>query len=397
MLSRARLILLALNLLSGLSLWASAARDVWGQEAFSFERERVLASYSRVFEKQVSFSIERRRGKVSEVIVFRREAATLRVHFVVHARTTRPTWKLVMYDQSGRVVWTYTPAPGDPAQFWSDEIAGGFARIEVYSEEEATSLRLSIDKIGVSVSPSRPEALTPPDSRVPISTQSPRIRELGRAVARLRFMGDDGKGYYCTGLLLSPELLMTNYHCPQSLDERRSTLVDFDYDTESARPQTVRFKKFLAGDRRLDFAIFRLSAALADRTPLKLDERNVTEGHPLILIQHPEGKPKQVSLLDCRASDLSPDVRARRPSDFGHLCDTLGGSSGSAVLDAGTGTLLGLHHIGFNHESGRPINSAVLLRHIADYLRRQKGNGLKAELGLLTEQTRPRARSSRRR
>lgn len=351
-----------------------------------FERSRVLSSYSRVVKKHVAFNIGGGVGKVDEVIVSHGEAAALRLHFVVHTAPRRPAWSLVVRDASNRVVWSYTPVAGESADFWSDEFPGGVAKVEVYSGERGSALRLSIDKVAVSGMVSQPEATTPPDSRAPIHTQSQRIKDLGRAVARLRFIGDDHKGYYCTGVLVAHDLLLTNYHCPRTDSERRSTLVDFDFDFDSAVPKTLRLKNLVIGDRRLDFAIYRLSVAPADRSPLKLDAVNVEDGQALIVIQHPAGQPKQVSILDCRVSD--PNAAAGVSTDFGHLCDTLGGSSGSAVLDEQTGLMIGLHHLGFNEKSRRPVNAAILLKHIVRYVKRHKRSDVVAAMGLLTNRSR---------
>lgn len=361
--------------------WASAEPARAQQQQLGFERSRVLSSYSRVVSARVPFSVSSEVGKVAEAIVARREAVTLRLHFVVHSSPPRPTWALVVLGGDNRVAWSHSSADGAAVDFWSDELQGGVAKIEVYSTEANSALRLSIDKIAISTPVTRPEAITPPDSRAPIRTQSRRIRDLGRAVARLRFVGDDDRGYYCTGVLVAPDLLMTNHHCLRSDGERRSTLVDFDFDSDNAVSQTLRLKSLVIGDPRLDFAIYRLSRVLADRAPLKLYEGEVVQGQALIVIQHPAGQPKQVSILDCRVSD---PVAPAASTDFSHLCDTLGGSSGSAVLDERTGLMLGLHHIGFSEKTQERVNGAVLLRHIADYVRRRKRFDLVTSLGLKT-------------
>lgn len=367
--------------------WATPPQaDAQDEGRRSNERSRVLSSYSRVVSKHVPFNIGGGLGKVEEVIVSHGEAATLRLHFVVHTARRRPAWRLVVRDGNNRVVWSYTPVAGADADFWSDEFQGGVAKVEVHSTERGSTLRLSIDKVAVSGAVSQPEATTPPDSRAPIQTQSQRIKDLGRAVARLRFIGDDDKGYYCTGVLVAHDLLMTNYHCPRTDNERRSTLVDFDFDFDSAIPKTLRLKNLVIGDRRMDFAIYRLSVVMADRSPLKLDAGNVEDGQALIVIQHPAGQPKQVSILDCRVSD--PDAATSVSTDFGHLCDTLGGSSGAPVLDEQTGLMIGLHHLGFNEKSRRPVNAAILLKHIVRYVKRHKRSDVVSALGLPTNRSR---------
>ena len=57
------------------------------------------------------------------------------------------------------------------------------------------------------------------------------------------------------------------------------------------------------------------------------------------------------------------------PDDFGHRCDTLGGSSGAPVLDLQSGRIVGLHHWGYLDSDPDPVNQAVHFRLILDDLR----------------------------
>jgi hypothetical protein len=115
--------------------------------------------------------------------------------------------------------------------------------------------------------------------------------------------------------------------------------------------------------------------------------------HALVIVQHPSGEPKQASIADCQLS--GPDrvpvppggtcvygnlpgvnrvgVTPGDKTDFGHLCDTKGGSSGSPVADWDTGLVVGLHHFGFLDGSADPVNQAVVhTRILQDILRQDK-------------------------
>ena len=102
-----------------------------------------------------------------------------------------------------------------------------------------------IDKLTVSRMPAVPQAITPPDQRAPIATQSAQIIGWGKAVVRLRFVGDDGNEYVCTGFMVSRDLLMTNHHCMQSDAEVRSALADFDFDRPAGSFSSRTFKGLL--------------------------------------------------------------------------------------------------------------------------------------------------------
>jgi hypothetical protein len=247
-------------------------------------------------------------------------------------------------------------------------VRGDKATVIIISDEANSPLRLTVDRVAVSTPMFKPQSLTPPDSRAPILSQPAGIKEMGKSVARLRFVGDDGIGYVCTGFLISGDLLMTNHHCPQSESEWRSTLVDFDYDSASAAPVVSAFKELIVADQRLDFAIFRL-VANPGRQPLPLDTTAPPESKPLLIIEHPGGEPKQVSIIDCRVQGAQVSGVSADLTDFGHLCDTLGGSSGSPVMDLATSRVIGLHHLGFNDRSPQLINRAVNIREILDYIR----------------------------
>ncbi len=57
-------------------------------------------------------------------------------------------------------------------------------------------------------------------------------------------------------------------------------------------------------------------------------------------------------------------------TDFEHRCDTLGGSSGSPVLDRASLNVVGLHHLGFL-EGDTPVNRAVLIADVLAKIRTQ--------------------------
>jgi hypothetical protein len=128
---------------------------------------------------------------------------------------------------------------------------------------------------------------------------------------------------------------------------------------------TLHFKKIVKTNPELDFTLLRL-ATPSDRQPFTFDT-SVIENQLMVIIQHPAGRPKQVSIDNCKVFGAQVAGVTPALTDFGHGCDTLGGSSGSPVLDIQTGRVLGLHHLGYlpNNE---PINRAVRIQQIIQYL-----------------------------
>ena len=93
------------------------------------------------------------------------------------------------------------------------------------------------------------------------------------------------------------------------------------------------------------------------------------EDQALVIIEHPAGEFKQASIDDCKVKSVSRPGSGGGSTDFGHLCDTLGGSSGSPVLDRQSGGLVGLHHLGIPGGAVDPVNQAVHIGQVLDDVR----------------------------
>jgi V8-like Glu-specific endopeptidase len=333
--------------------------------------EKVLAKDGDIVSREtvaVPFPPTSGIGKVfQEVIPHKGDSA--RLHFLIHEDPEKPTWALRVLDGSGRLAWSFLAIdiPIDHVsrkhvpEFWSGEIPGNSATVEVYSLEENSPLKLLIDKIEVSSPTIKPQAITPPDDRKPI-TNYPEFRPWGNAVAQLRFIRGSNQ-LLCTGFMVSDQLLITNNHCISNDNEMRSTLVEFGYDSDVAIRRTLQCKEIVLSDFTLDYTILRLATS-PGAVPLKLADSPPSENQALLIIEHPGGEPKQVSITDCKVHVVdkfgqTPDGEAPKMTDFGHLCDTLSGSSGSPVMDINTGNVIGLHHLGFTSDSDLLVNQAV--------------------------------------
>jgi V8-like Glu-specific endopeptidase len=200
-----------------------------------------------------------------------------------------------------------------------------------------------------------------------INLQEAWVQDIGKRIARLRFVADDRKIYTCTAFLVAPQLLLTNQHCIAGDTELESALVDFDYDSAIAETLFTRLKTLVANDYDLDYSIVELLDTV-DRTPLSLDEAAAIADQDLLIIQHPGGQPKQVSVQDCKVGLQQVKGRGDVQSDFEHLCDTQTGSSGSPVIDRQHRLVVGLHHLGFEEDNNNLHNRAVHIGMILDDL-----------------------------
>lgn len=172
------------------------------------------------------------------------------------------------------------------------------------------------------------------------------VHQLARSVAMLHI---GPTGVTCTGFLVAPSVLATNYHCivmslrflqteTQSRKACDDVLVEFDYVKDEPGP-TARCENVEKADEPNDVALLRLAsipkaADGADRAPLALAAH---AGGSLTILHHPSGLPLAV--------EVSCNYRGMNAGDLLHDCGTNPGSSGSAIFDH-TGTVVGLHYKG---------------------------------------------------
>jgi V8-like Glu-specific endopeptidase len=285
----------------------------------------------------------------------------VRLHVEVRQGRPAADWRIRIRDLAGDEVetWTGGTAPLTSASsFWTGEVRGRGAEIELVSDTDATGLEIAVDQYAFRVISGVPQSITGLDQRIPIRQAPQDVRALAPPIARLLFIRD-GEQFVCTGFLVTPTLLLTNEHCLGTEPAALSAIVEFGFDTVDAVPTTFRVSKLEAASIPLDYAIVRLRQAPNGFGRVKLAAGPATEDEALVVIEHPAGEFKQASIEDCKVKSVSKPGTGGGPTDFGHLCDTLGGSSGSPVLDRQTGGLVGLHHLGIPAGAVDPVNQAV--------------------------------------
>lgn len=166
----------------------------------------------------------------------------------------------------------------------------------------------------------------------------------------------------CSGFLVAPDVVVTAGHCVHDAEQfcrEESFVFGFGYDSPEAtdaevvsvtRQDVYHCRSMLAWahekgrDEELDvsfpiadYAVVQLDRPVEGREPLPLrSDEPLTAGAPVVILGHPVGLPLKVS------TGAIVDV----PEGAGYFvtdADTLPGSSGSVVLDAETGTVLGAH------------------------------------------------------
>ena len=157
---------------------------------------------------------------------------------------------------------------------------------------------------------------------------------------------------FCSGTLISENLFLTAGHCVGSVPDR----IAFNYQVGKTT-EFVDVERIVERGRRLDYAILELAGSPGDIYGVaNLGDRQTQTGETLVIIQHPEGSPKKVEV-----GNVSRSSRTRL---YYSGLDTLGGSSGSGVLDT-DGNLVGVHTNGGCSSFGGS-NSGVPITAIAD-------------------------------
>lgn len=173
--------------------------------------------------------------------------------------------------------------------------------------------------------------------------------EAGKAVGRLELQGGLGAG---TGFLVCPDLLITNHHVlPDDGVAQDATFTVLAEDNKIGPPRSSHTYyldpgRFFYTHLELDFTLVAIDDKehLSDAygwLPLLAEQGKILIGHPVNLIQHPQGQDKKVVVHDSRLLDLV------NKDEFDPFCwysaDTERGSSGSPVFN-NHWEVIALHH-----------------------------------------------------
>lgn len=173
----------------------------------------------------------------------------------------------------------------------------------------------------------------------------------GRPVARVSLFGGRKTG---TGFLISPDLFLTNFHVVPDPEIATNTELEFDFETDLAGRDRNRSvfrldtsRCFIVDDiDGLDYCVVAIGPAVTGNrqlgefgfNPLSGSGSKHALGEFANIIQHPDGRPKEVVLQD----NL---IAGRHEKALHYVADTEPGSSGSPVFN-NAWQVIALHHWG---------------------------------------------------
>ena len=214
-------------------------------------------------------------------------------------------------------------------------------------------------------------------------------REAGDSIGLLITRGT-GVAAACTGFAVGSNLLLTNWHCGKvangaaelpnlywdPIEVCATTLVDFSWDSDKTS-NDFRCSRVVAIDQGLDYALIEIQPLNGQPPvlPLRIDTARLLPDDEIGMIHHPLAMTKQIS-TNCRVLrdklSLPGWIDESAGAEFGHTCDTEGGSSGAPLIDREQ-HVRGLHHLGFAVAPGTclpidKVNKAIWMDRIVGHL-----------------------------
>jgi endonuclease G, mitochondrial len=202
------------------------------------------------------------------------------------------------------------------------------------------------------------------------------------AVAQLEAPAGNG-----TGFLVTPWLLLTNHHVVPTPDDAAATEVHFRYEKNAAGRITRTRDHRMEPDRffitspksALDFTLVALTATARGRPPgsdfghipLIGATGKILLGQPVNIIQHPDGRPREIAFRNNRLLNVED---ARR---IVYETDTESGASGAPVFnDRWEAVALHYTSVDATDDQGRPIdrNGDPVTRDTPEHLRNWVAN-----------------------
>lgn len=297
-----------------------------------------------------------------------RDGATfLKPHFV--GVNLRAGDTIVVRSRTGHIVdEIHGRGPKNMGSFWGLSSMGDQLHLEFHFNHDYATPPFKIDQVIVGIEdlftsePNTTESIcSPPDFEDVVCYESDpgKWANVMASVGVMSVGGNPATGLWCSGSNISPNnYLLTNDHCVTSQAECNGTEFVFKYYNQNCGggPTTPDWQSFRcdtlvaespyvvceATQTSLDYS---LSSVIGDPAAtfgyVRPDPIPITDGEAIYIIQHPDGRPHEITHGD--GANVDADGFNLRYYD---TLDTEGGSSGSPIYRDSDDLLIGLHHCG---------------------------------------------------
>lgn len=224
---------------------------------------------------------------------------------------------------------------------------------------------------------------------VPMNANKDKIVAAIQGVGRINLVGHPRLAYGGTGFLVGPGLLLTNRHVASifvnglgdsGLSLTFQSIVDLKEELDSDASIPLKVKSALMIHPYWDAALLRVEGVPASVKPLQLasDSSGFGNGTLITVVGYPAFDPRNNVEVQRKEFNnifekkrLQPGYlnRFRPIESYGnqveaitHDASTLGGNSGSAVIDVATGTVVALHFAGIYKDANFAVPAWELAR-----------------------------------
>jgi Trypsin-like peptidase domain len=216
--------------------------------------------------------------------------------------------------------------------------------------------------------------------------------------------GQKSASWCCSGVMISADLMLTNWHCGGSPDLAMAddtywsdevcanSVIDLNWakDASSRKYGCVAVP---TKNKELDVALIRLGpvlgpdGAIGEPVHARISSKAIQTDGDVFIIHHSQCMQKLVSSACHVKADSVPGwLNPSLDTDFTHNCNTETGASGAPVFDL-EGLLVGLHHVGAGEDTPTcrasvGVNKAIKINEIIKFITDNKPD-LATELGLI--------------
>ena len=301
--------------------------------------------------------------------------------------------RLTLRSRSGQIVDEIVGrGPKDASSFWGLSAFGDELYLEFQFAAPYSYTPFSIDQVIVgntdllnAGAPS--ESICSPgnfENVICYQSDSAKWSNVMGSVGVMTVGGNPTSALWCSGSNVSPQnYLLTNNHCITSQSSCNSSEFVFKYytlacgggattnDWQGFRcDQLVASSPFSSCDQGLNDLDFSLCSVLGDPAStfgyVTPDPVPLTDGEGIYIIQHPAGRPHEIT--HGSGADVDVDGTVLR---YYNTLDTEGGSSGSPIYRESDDKLVGLHHCGGCDSAGignRGMLMSDIYPHIAPFI-----------------------------